>query len=193
MSLPALFCGLNLSKVIILTVAELEAQSKFQSHEPITGSSYCSVIFAFRCANTTSAIIKIYIQWLISSGSKDTLLLLWTGWRKLQNMLACVVKTDGSRRRTEQWRCTGSPRSLSLSLRLWIFWSWSASSIRRSSCSFLDSCTSVCNFAFSVCRMATVLVDEASCCSSSAWLSDKLFASSWTDNEEVRKVGLNDT
>lgn len=147
-----------------------------------------SVQRPFLCKSVT---LGTYIQWLVSSGSKDTLLLLWTG--KFQNMLACVVKTDGSRRRTEQWRCTGSPRSLSLSLRPWIFWSWSASSIRRSSCSFLDSCTSVCNFAFSVCRMATVLVEEASCCSSSARLSNKLFASSWTDNEQVRKVGLNDT
>lgn len=86
-------------------------------------------------------------------------------------------------------KSTGSPRSLSFCFKLWIFWSWSARSIKRSSCSFLDSCTSVCSFSFSVCRMATVLVVEASCCSSSARLSDRLFDSPWTDKEKVKTRG----
>lgn len=88
----------------------------------------------------------------------------------------------------EWWRFTGSPNSLSFCLRAWIFWSWSASSISRSSCSFLDSCTSVCSFAFSVCRMATVLVDDASCCSISARLCDDFLASSWIHKGEVDSI-----
>ncbi|TNN89460.1 hypothetical protein EYF80_000063 [Liparis tanakae] len=77
--------------------------------------------------------------------------------------------------------------SLSFCLRLWIFWSWSASSISRSSCSFLESCTSDCSFAFSVCRMATVLVAAASCWSSSARPSDRLFASPWKPREKMEE------
>lgn len=81
---------------------------------------------------------------------------------------------------------TVSPRSLSLCFRLKIFWSWSARSISRSSCSFLDSHTSVCSLAFSVCRMATVLAEAASCRSSSARLSDSFSASAWTEQKGGR-------
>lgn len=60
-------------------------------------------------------------------------------------------------------RLTGWPRSLSLLFSDRIFWSWSANSTKRSSCSFLESVTSKSSLSFSVCRMAMVLLDESSC------------------------------
>lgn len=77
----------------------------------------------------------------------------------------------------EYFSLTGWPRSLSLLFRDRIFWSWSANSTKRSSCSFLESVTSTSNLSFSVCRMAMVLLDESSCFLMAVFSSDRALIS----------------
>ena len=72
---------------------------------------------------------------------------------------------------------TGWPSSLSLFFNENIFWSWSANSTKRSSCSFLESVMSTSSLIFSFCKMAMVLLDESSCSLIAVLSSDRALIS----------------
>ena len=72
---------------------------------------------------------------------------------------------------------TGWPSSLSLFFNENIFWSWSANSTKRSSCSFLESVMSTSSLFFSFCKMAMVLLDESSCSLIAVLSSDRALIS----------------
>ena len=57
----------------------------------------------------------------------------------------------------------------------------------NSFCCSSSSCSSPCSLAFSACRMATVLVAEASCCSIPARPSVRPWTSAWESEGERRK------
>lgn len=83
---------------------------------------------------------------------------------------------------------TGTPRSFNLIFSADSFWSWSAKSTRRSSCSFFDSATSCWSLLFSSCKIATVLLDESKCCFSDSFSSERALTSLWQQEKSPSKL-----